>query len=177
MLCLPLLKKIDHLTAKLFEMEGQIGSLQAEVEGLKEQWALTIDRLIVVLKMSGRCTVRSIVEVLQYGLGVKVSVGYVQNIITRAGQNATSCWEKLRQALPLSGAISIDEVFLKEKGKKILGIVIVDPMSGLILHFERATERSAEAITTVISALRLPLGDKLQKVPSRDRKFNKTVCN
>ena len=86
-------KKIDHLTAKLFEMEGQIGSLQAEVEGLKEQWALTIDRLIVVLKMSGRCTVRSIVEVLEYGLAVKVSVGYVQNIITQAGTNAKGRWQ------------------------------------------------------------------------------------
>ena len=99
-------KKIDQLTAKLFEMKAQISTLQTEVANLKEQWMLTIDRLIVVLKMSGRCTVRGIVEVLLYGLDVKVSVGYVQNIITKAGLNATNCWEKLRQVLPLSGAIS-----------------------------------------------------------------------
>ena len=144
-------KEIDKLTAKLFEMKSQISSLQVELANLKEQWILTVDRLIIVLKMSGRCTVRGIVEVLEYGCNVKVSVGYVQGIITQAGINAGCCWQKLQQVLPFSGAISIDEVFLKEKGKKILGIVIVDPASGLILHLERATERSALAIESVIT--------------------------
>ena len=59
------------------------------------QWKLGTDRLIVVLKMSGRCTVRSIVEVLEYGLGISVSVGYVQNIITQAGENAEGKFQKL----------------------------------------------------------------------------------
>ena len=74
------------------------------------QWKLGTDRLIVVLKMSGRCTVRSIVEVLEYGLGLSVSVGYVQKIITQAGENSESAFQKLLQVTPLSGAICIDEI-------------------------------------------------------------------
>jgi hypothetical protein len=99
--------------------------------------------LIVVLKMSGRCTVRSIVEVMAYGLGVCVSVGYVQGVITEAGTKANTALEKLLKVVPLSGAISVDEVFLKELGSKIWGVVIVDPLSGLVLRLQRCSERCA----------------------------------
>ncbi len=142
--------EIDKLTAKLFQFKGEIKGLEAEIIRLKEQWKMSIRRLILVLKMSGRCTVRSIVEILDEGLNVQYSVGYVQGVIQEAGTNAEGCFQKLLQVIPLSGAICIDEVFLKEAGQKIWGIVIVDPLSGLVLHFERTVERSSEAIITVI---------------------------
>ncbi len=142
--------EVQRLTKALVEVEAQVVTLQDEVRQLQEQWTVSLDRLIAVLKLSGRCTVRSIVEVLEYGFGVHVAVGYVQGIIARAGTNARPALERLRKAIPLSGAASIDEVFLKELGRKILGVVIVDPLSGLILRLQRCSERSSDAIGKVL---------------------------
>ena len=142
--------EVQRLTKALAEARTMVATLQAQVNRLQTQWTVTQDRLVVVLKLSGRCTVRSIVEVLEYGFGVHVSVGYVQGIITKAGANARPALERLWEVITLSGAISIDEVFFKELGRKMLGVVIVDPLSGLILRLERCSERSSDAIGKVI---------------------------
>jgi len=142
--------EVQRLTKALTEAQTMVATLQAQVNRLQTQWTVMQDRLIVVLKLSGRCTVRSIVEVLEYGFGVHVSVGYVQGIIAKAGANARPVLERLWEVITLSGAISIDEVFFKELGRKILGVVIVDPLSGLILRLERCSERSSDAIGEVI---------------------------
>lgn len=92
---------------------------------------------------------RGIVDVLSYGLGVSVSVGYVQGVIAQAGSNASTLLDKLLKVIPLSGAICVDECFFKELGLKILGVVIVDPLSGLVLRLERCVERSTDAIAAV----------------------------
>ena len=84
---------------------------------------------------------RSLVEVLAYGFGISVSVGYGQGIIAKAGASARPALEQLWQGVTLSGAISIAEVFFKELGRKILRVVLVDPLSGLILRLARCSER------------------------------------
>ena len=134
--------EIQGLKQALSEALAQVSVLQTEVARLQTAWAVMQDRLIVVLKLSGRCTVRSIVEVLEYGLGVQVSVGYVQGVIAQAGTNAHTALEKLLKVVSLSGVISVDEIYLKELGSRVLGVVIVDPLSGLILRLSRCTERS-----------------------------------
>ena len=139
-----------RLTQAMAEAQVCVATLQAEVSQLREQWRVTVDRLIVVLKLDGRCTVRSIVAVLKNGLGVEVSVGYVHGIIAQAEAQAHTAFERLLKVLPLSGAICIDEVFFKEMALKVLGVVIVDPLTGLILHLERCTERSATALGTIL---------------------------
>jgi len=144
--------EIQRLTQALAESKALVATLQAEVTHLREQWTVTQDRLIVVLKMSGRCTVRGIVEVLDYGLGIHVSVGYVQGVIAQAGTNAHTALGRLLQVVRLSGAICVDEVFFKELGHKMLGVVIVDPLSGLVLRLERCSERSKDAIGEVLDA-------------------------
>ena len=144
--------KIQILSKDLARVLDKITLLQTEISRLKSQWTLMKDRMILVLKMSGRCTVRSIVEVMEYGWGEHVSIGYVQQIISQAGTNARSAFHRLLKVITLSGAISIDEVFLKELGQKVLGVVIVDPLSGLILRLQRCSERSKDAVGGVIKA-------------------------
>jgi len=143
-------ERMQSLAQALVQAQERVSALEAEVVRLQAQWTVMQDRLIVVLKLSGRCTVRSIVEVLEYGLGIHGSVGYVQAVIAQAGANARPLLVRLWQAIPLSGAVSIDEVFLKELGRKILGVVIVDPLTGLILRLERCSERSGAAIGQVL---------------------------
>jgi len=142
--------EVQGLTKTLAEAQAQVAALQAEVKQLREQWMMAKERLIVVLKLSGRCTVRSIVKVLEYGLGVHVSVGYVQGIITQAGLNAHTALGQMLEVVTLSGAICVDEVFFKEMGHRMLGVVIVDPLSGLILRLQRCSERSKDAIGEVL---------------------------
>ncbi len=144
--------QVFALSQSLNNARETIRVLQGQIARLEAQWTVLRDRLIVVLKMSGRCTVRSIVEVLEYGLGMSVSVGYVQGVIAQAGTNARPLLERLLEVVKVSGAICIDEVFLKEMGKRILGVVIVDPISGLILRLERCRERSKDALAEVINA-------------------------
>jgi transposase len=143
-------ERIQNLTQTLAEAQSQVVSWEARAASLQAQWTLMQERLIVVLKLSGRCTVRSIVEVLEYGLGVHVSVGYVQGIITQAGLKAHTALGQLLEVVTLSGAICVDEVFFKEIGRQMLGVVIVDPLSGLILRLQRCRERSKEAIGQVL---------------------------
>jgi len=144
--------EIVCLRKALSETQAQVTILTMQAEALRGQWEVAQKRLIVVLKMSGRCTVRSIVEVLEYGLGISVSVGYVQGVISEAGTKAGPALTELLKAVSLSGAISVDEVFLKELGSKMLGVVIVDPLSGLILRLQRCSERSKEAIAGVLQS-------------------------
>lgn len=144
--------EVESLKKALSETQAQVSALIVQVEALRGQWVVAQERLIVVLKMSGRCTVRSIVEVMEYGLGVGVSVGYVQGVITEAGTKAGSALTKLLKVVSLSGAISVDEVFLKELGSRMLGVVIVDPLSGLILRLQRCSERSKETIAGVLQS-------------------------
>lgn len=142
--------EVRRLTKALTEAQAKVSILNAQVGQLRAQWTVAQERLIVVLKMSGRCTVRSIVEVLEYGMGIHVSVGYVQGVIAAAGLNAGTALEKLLKVVRLSGAISVDEVYLKELGSKIWGVVIVDPLSGLVLCLKRCGERSKDAIAQVL---------------------------
>lgn len=141
---------MQRLTRVLADAQGQVSTWQVEVARLQAQWGVMQDRLIVVLKMSGRGTVRSIVEVLDYGLGRRVSVGYVPGVIAQAGVQAHSAWERVLQVVPLSGAVCLDEVFFKEMAHPVWGIVIVDPLTGLILRLDRCPERSKEAISVVL---------------------------
>ncbi len=142
--------EVRRLTQAWAAAQAQVTALQAEVTRLREQWQVNQDRLIVALKLSGRCTVRGIVEVLAYGLGITVSEMYVHGVLTQASLTARTLQERLLQVASLSGAICMDEVFFKELGRQILGVVIVDPLTGLVLRLERCTERSSAAIGQVL---------------------------
>ena len=143
--------KIESLSLTLAEAQAQVSQLQTKVADLKEQGQVNVERLILVLKLSGHCTVRDIVEVLQAGWGVPVSVGYVQSIIAQAGQKAEGVLARILAVVTLSGAICIDEVYLQELGERMYGIVIVDPLTGLILGLKRCSDRSSDTIGDLLA--------------------------
>jgi hypothetical protein len=144
---------IQEYWLRLGECGKQLKTLQAQLAALKEQNQYFLERLVVVLSLSGRCTIGSIVEVMQLGLGVKMSEGYVHGILAKARRQATAPLTSLSRVLPLSGVIAIDEVFLREWGKRIYGVVVVDPITGLILRLGRAGTRGHQAIGDVLKGL------------------------
>jgi hypothetical protein len=133
--------------------QEQLQRLEALLEQQQDQKRIELKRLIVVLRLSGRCTIRSIMEVLQEGLGLKVSEGYVYNILSQARAQAKVNLAQMWEAMPLSGAIAIDEVFLREWGKRIYGVVVVDPITGLIWRLDRVRSRSHAAMGEVLKGL------------------------
>jgi hypothetical protein len=52
-------------------------------------------------------------------MGVKVSHGYVSDILAQARRQAKVAMATLSKVLPFSGIIAIDEVFLREWGQRI----------------------------------------------------------
>ena len=115
---------------RLGDCGKQIKTLEAQLAALKEQNQCFLERLVVVLSLSGRCTIGSIVEVMQLGLGVKMSEGYVHGILAKARGQATAALTSLSRVLPFSGAIAIDEVFLRESGNGSMGWWWLTPSMG-----------------------------------------------
>lgn len=144
---------IRNYWLRLGEQSKQIKNLEAELAAQKEHNQCFVERMVVVLNLSGRCTMGSIVEVMQLGLGVKISKGYVHGILAKARGQSTVALASLTEVLPFSGAIAIDEVFLREWGKRIYGVVVVAPITGLILRLGRAGNRSRQGIGEVIKGL------------------------
>ena len=138
---------------RLSQQQQQLQSLESQLAALEHQQQVSLERMILVLRLSGRCPIGSIVEVLQAGLGVKVSSGYVYGILAQGRDQAKVALAKLWSGMPWSGAIAIDEIFLREWGKRIYGVVVVDPITGLIVRLERVRERSHSAIGTVLKDL------------------------
>ncbi|MBC1197477.1 transposase [Microcystis aeruginosa BLCCF158] len=128
----------------------KVEKLEAEIVQMQRQQQMNLERLIVVLRLSGRCSIGSIMEVLYEAMGVKVSHGYVSHILAQARRQAKVAMATLSKVLPFSGIIAIDEVFLCEWGRRIYGVVVVEPMTGLILRLERVEARTQEAIGAVI---------------------------
>ena len=138
---------------QLSQQQQKVQGLESQIETMQRQQQGNLARMILVLRLSGRCAIGSIIEVLQAGLGVKVSKGYVYGILAQARGQAKVALVKLRGAMPFSGAIAIDEVFLREWGKRIYGVVVVDPITGLIMRLERIRERSHTALGAVLKDL------------------------
>ena len=134
----------------LVNQKGNLQKQEAELTQMKRHHQVNVERLIVVLRLSGRCSIGSIMEVLFEGVGVKVSHGYVCDILSQARRQAKEAMGTLSKWLPFSGVIAIDEVFLREWGERIFGVVVVDPMTGLILRLDRVEARTQKAIGVVL---------------------------
>ena len=146
-------QSIQEYWRRLSQQQQQVQGLEAQIVTMQRQQQGNLERMIIVLRLSGRCPIGSIMEVLQAGLGVKVSRGYVYGILAQARGQAKESLAKLRGVMPFSGAIAIDEVFLCEWGKRIYGVVVVDPITGLIMGLERVRDRSHSALGAVLKNL------------------------
>ncbi len=85
----------------LSNRQEQLQRLEAQIEQQQRQKQTELERLIVVLRLSGRCTIRSIMEVLQEGLGVKVSEGHIYYILAQARAQAKVALGQMWEAIPL----------------------------------------------------------------------------
>ena len=116
--------------------------LEREVASLKLELGELVERAIIVLRLSGKVSYRGIQECLPYLFGVQVSLAEIEAQVQQAGQQAQSVLTSLLAQVQVTWA-AIDEVYLKEAGRQIYGLLVVDLESRLALTLHRAVDRQA----------------------------------
>jgi len=116
--------------------------LQREVAALKLELLQLVERAIIVLRMSGKVSYRGIQECLHYLLGVHVSLAEIEAQVQQAGQQARSVLTTLLVQIQVTWA-AIDEIYLKEAGRRVYGLLVVDLETRLVLTLQRAVDRQA----------------------------------
>jgi hypothetical protein len=102
--------------------------------------ARRIQRTLLTLALPGNAAIRPMQTVLQAAFDQRRSVGYISELLTRAGQQAGRVLAQLDYR-PLGRVVALrDETFFQ--AQPIL--LVVEPRTGTILLGHVATERSAE---------------------------------
>jgi transposase-like protein len=141
--------EVTRLTAELQQMQWDKDrlcfanrQLEREVAALKLELVELVERAIIVLRMSGKVSYRGIQECLHYLFGVHVSLAEIEGQVQQAGQQAQSVLNTLLAQVQVTWA-AIDEVYLKEAGRQIYGLLVVDLENRLALTLHRAVDRQA----------------------------------
>lgn len=141
--------EVTRLKAELQQMQwakDRLGfanrQLEREVAALKLELVELVERTIMVLRLSGKVSYRGIQECLHYLFGVHISLAEIEAQVQQAGQQAQSVLNTLMAQTQVTWA-AIDEVYLKEAGRQIYGLLVVDLESRLALSLQRATDRQA----------------------------------
>jgi transposase-like protein len=116
--------------------------LEREVLALKRDLIELVERAIVVLRLSGKVSYRGIQECVHYLFGVHISLAEIEAQVQQVGQQAQSVLGTLLAQIQVSW-VAIDEVYLKEAGRQIYGLLVVDLESRVALSLQRATDRQA----------------------------------
>jgi hypothetical protein len=99
--------------------------LEQEVATLKLELGELVERAMIVLRMSGKVSYRGIQECLHYLFGIHVSLAEIEAQVRQGGQQAQSILTTLLAQLQVTWA-AIDEVYLKEAGRQVYGLLVVD---------------------------------------------------
>jgi transposase-like protein len=152
-------ERIAHLEEKIRHFQHLSDHLRFENQWLRARMArLTVERkqlvdlAIIVLRMSGKVSYRGIQECIRYLLGVHVPLATIEAQLTVAAQRAEGVLPSLLSSVRVALA-SLDEIYLKEKGKRIYGLLVVDLPSRAIVTLKRATDRTSDTWKGVVEAI------------------------
>jgi len=135
----------DRLYFANRQLEREVAALKLELE----EW---VERAIIVLRLSGKVSYRGIQECLHYLFGVQVSLAEIEAQVQQAGQQAQLVLVTLLAQVQVTWA-AIDEVYLKEAGRQIYGLLVVDLESRLALTLHRAVDRQASTWSQLLKDL------------------------
>ncbi len=116
--------------------------LENEVRVLRQELLGLVERAVIVLRLSGKVSYRGIQECLRYLVGVHVPLAQIEAQVQQAGQQAQTVLTELLAQVQVSW-VAIDEIYLKEAGRRVYGLLVVDLSSRLALGLQRATDRQA----------------------------------
>lgn len=172
-------EQVSHLQERNQELEQQNLVLQSEVDRLSLKLQEMVDKAIVVLRLSGKVSYRGIEECIRLIFGVHVPPYVISSILSQAAKEAEAANKSLLQSIQAK-FIGIDEVYLKETGRRIYGLLVVDLPSRVILTLERATNRTSDTwkgvlagLTQVKDSLQVIVSDLARAFPALVRKLKK----
>ena len=141
--------EVIHLKAELQQLQWDKDrlcfanrQLEREVAALKLELGELVERAIIVLRLSGKVSYRGIQECVHYLFGVHISLAEIEAQVQQAGQQAQAVLSTLLAQIQVTW-VAIDEVYLKEAGRQIYGLLVVDLESRVALTLQRATDRQA----------------------------------
>ena len=146
-------EQVRHLQKRNEELEQQNLALQSEVDRLTLKLKEMVDKAIVVLRLSGKVSYRGIEECIRLIFGVHVSPVVISATLSQAASCAEAANKSLLESIQAK-FIGIDEIYLKEKGRRIYGLLVVDLPSRVILTLERATNRTSDTWKGVLVGLK-----------------------
>ena len=142
--------EIERLKQQVSDLQQENARLRFEVERLKGEVArLTIqmkklvDKAIIVLRISGKVSYRGIEECLELLFGVHVPAYVIKEKLSQASDRAEGILPTLLASIRVQFA-AIDEVYLKEQGRRIYGLLVTDLPSRAIVSLKRATNRTSD---------------------------------
>ncbi len=143
-------EQLERLKQQVGDLQQENARLRFEVERLKgEVVRLTIqtkemvDKAIIVLRMSGKVSYRGLVECIELLFGVHVPAYVIKEKLSQAADRAEGVLPTLLASIRVQFA-AIDEVYLKEQGGRIYGLLVTDLPSRAIVSLKRATNRTSD---------------------------------
>lgn len=137
-------EQIQQLQLQNQELDHHNNNLQDKLEHLNYNLAQIVDKSILVLRLSGKVSYRGISECIRLIFAVHLPPYVIEKTLGQAAKQADLVNQSLLESIR-SKFIGIDEVYLKEAGKRIYGLLVLDLPSRTILALERATNRTSYA--------------------------------
>ncbi len=163
-------QKNDQLRFKIEELKGEVARQAIELKKM-------VDKAIIVLRLSGKVSYRGIQECLRLLFGVHVPAYVIKEKLSEAADKAEGVLPQLLASIQVVFA-GLDEVYLKEQGHRIYGLVVTDLASRAIISLTRATNRTSEtwlealkSIPQLKDSLRGIVTDMARAFPALARKL------
>lgn len=137
-------EQIHQLQLQKQELDHHNKKLQDQIEHLNYNLTQIVDKSILVLRLSGKVSYRGISECIRLIFAVHLPPYVIENSLSQAAKQADIVNQSLLESIRAK-FIGIDEVYLKEAGKRIYGLLVLDLPSRCILALERATNRTSYA--------------------------------
>ena len=143
-------EEVSELKKQVKELQQENEGLRSRVEALKEKVAsLTVnlkemvDKAIVTLRLSGKVSYRGIEECIELIFGVHVPPYIIKEKLNDAANKAEGILPRLLSSIKAK-FISLDEIYLKEQGRRIYGLLVTELGSRAIISLTRATNRTSD---------------------------------
>jgi hypothetical protein len=142
-------QQMDELRQQNDRLRVENQRLRAQVERLTTELSGLVDKAIVVLRLSGKVSYRGIEECIRLLFGIHVPFYIIKEKLGEAADKAEVVLPRLLGSIRVQ-LTGLDEVYLKERGRRVYGLLVVDLPSRAILVLKRATDRTADTWQTVI---------------------------
>jgi hypothetical protein len=135
----------DRLRFKIQELKGEVARLTVQMKEI-------VDKAIIVLRLSGKVSYRGIEECIRLLFGVHVPAYVIKEKLSEAAEKAEGVLPQLLASIQVVFA-GLDEVYLKEQGRRIYGLLVTELASRAIISLTKATNRTSDSWVEALKSI------------------------